>query len=908
MDDNSGIFHENFKGALISENEFNTFIGNNFNKKITRFQDITNGKVSEIYNDFMKKNLLIKIDNINDINYKRNKNKGFIIFFPDLYSPNYDEYLSLKINQGEHILLKISGYDNYLLLSSNKNMKILFPSQSQYYFNNKIILNNGESYIYINSSEKNTKLIGTNFDEKKYSYKFINDYDMETLLEQNNKYNFFIRKTSNIDQPGFYSYYFFDIKEKYYIYTKKYFGRINLYKYKKQLNLDIIDKNIKYHKFMGIISYYDTEKYEIINNKLIILSGTQFFNYYLNYGSFFDLFIQKVNDVNYIDVNVGKNKYNRNIVQLLNKEKLYHIIFELNHLIKLDNNFLDSDITFINKNGTKYILNNKNKIIYLKGNNFMVLSNKISIIYFYEKIENYIDNSIIEFDKSKTGKNMKINIINRNVNDIKIAIAKDFGFKYYYPLIDFQNLEIITIPGKNSRLIYLENYYDLLDLDIYESENEKYYIYLFEVKENNKLSLLNNEKIEISVPSYFDSITKFSKYNFNLIPNNKVNLILKPSKKFEINYHFIKCSNDDIIFKLNAIDTSGNCTIKEKQINNQKYISIKYEQGQTLLHNFDSKSKFLFLFDISYRDIQLKNNKDIYFYDDYYKIEKHGIKYLNINKRNILSIGFYPAIKKNLKEYYIIVARKNEINNLYTFSDPCYITNLILNITESEQICFKKVYHYGGALIFEDVDINKIKKDKNDEYIINIISYNINLFSHLVIYKPVIYNEKNKQKNSINLTYFGEIHLIPEKDYFLFEHFTDNEIILYLYCSNNIHIVQTHKNGDKKYYHYKQDEIIDIIFDKKGRYYLEFFYDEYSDFISSYVVWKLDKMIEEIDLNKKIYFGISINYAKDKSNREYLPYYKIHKLKKDKKVYFISENNDIESNSPFKICKNENDD
>ena len=55
MDDNSGIFHENFKGALISENEFNTFIGNNFNKKITRFQDITNGKVSEIYNDFMKK-------------------------------------------------------------------------------------------------------------------------------------------------------------------------------------------------------------------------------------------------------------------------------------------------------------------------------------------------------------------------------------------------------------------------------------------------------------------------------------------------------------------------------------------------------------------------------------------------------------------------------------------------------------------------------------------------------------------------------------------------------------------------------------------------------------------------------------------------------------------------------------
>ena len=105
--------------------------------------------------------------------------------------------------------------------------------------------------------------------------------------------------------------------------------------------------------------------------------------------------------------------------------------------------------------GKKYILNNRNKIIYLKGNNFTVESNKIALIYFHEKIENYNDKAIFEFDKFNLGKNCKIEITNINDNDLKIAIAKDFSFENYYPMIDLKDLEILTIPAKkNKKFIY----------------------------------------------------------------------------------------------------------------------------------------------------------------------------------------------------------------------------------------------------------------------------------------------------------------------------------------------------------------------------------------------------------------------------------------------------------------------
>ena len=113
--------------------------------------------------------------------------------------------------------------------------------------------------------------------------------------------------------------------------------------------------------------------------------------------------------------------------------------------------------------------------------------------------------------------------------------------------------------------------------------------------------------------------------------------------------------------------------------------------------------------------------------------ENYGIKFVNINnKKNIISIGFTP-VHLSFSEYFIIIAKKNEFNNLYSFSNPCFLINLINN--HPNGICIKKVYHDNTNLIIEEIDITNIKQnDENDEYIINIISNDLYIFHRLDIY------------------------------------------------------------------------------------------------------------------------------------------------------------------------------
>ena len=898
INDNSGIFHKNFKYITITENNFNK---NNTNIRSIKFLDITNGQISSIEKNFSDY-LIININN-------KNRHKiieGYILIFSKIYEIN-EVNKSIKIFKGMHTLIFVnkSYSSSGIAISSYKNMKLL-KSKNEY--TNKIKLNYEKNEIYIDSSKENTNFICQIFstESKFYNYKFLDDNDLEKFLNGYKYDNYFIRKTSNNDKPGFYSYYCFDIEEKYYIFTKKYLGGINLYKYKKSLDI-----NTNINEFMEQISYYDEKSYEIINNKLIILSGTQFFNYYFKYGSYFDILFQKVKDLDYIDIITEEKKYCRNTVKLLNKEKIYTIKFELNHLVKLENNFLDSEVIFTSENQTKYILNNKNKILNLKGNNFTVKSNKISIIYFYEKIENYNDYSIIEFDKFKFGKNMKINITNKNDYDIKIAIANDFGFKYHYPMINFNDLEIVTISAKKTNYFYIENYYDSLEVNLSESEGEKYYIYIFQITKDNKLILLNESNIELSLPLYYDSITKSSKHNFNLISKSNSSLLLKIFNKFDINYHFIKCSNDDIKFDLKTIDSNGNIINNSKQINDIKYFRMNFSQGQTLVHNFQSKNEFLFLYDYSYDS----------YYDQYLipSIKKHGIRYLNLDNRNIFTIEFTPAFTgyNDFVEYYIIIARKNEDNNLYTFSNPCYLANLI--ISESNQICYEKFYYPDYNSIYANINIDKIKRDENDEYIITIISHNFNLYNHLEIYSPVIYNKIVKNKEAIKLTFFEKINFRPEKDFFIYEHLFDEKLILYIFFNSEMYLKVRYYNEDKKVFIPGKYFVHEIILDKKGKYYFDFFNLEQSDDTknNTIYVWTFNKMIKEIDLSKDIYSEIFINYFQKYYSRngyqQYenkdLPYYKISNLKEDKKVYFTYSNLDnpiYNVDSPFLICKNKN--
>ena len=234
------------------------------------------------------------------------------------------------------------------------------------------------------------------------------------------------------------------------------------------------------------------------------------------------------------------------------------------------------------------------------------------------------------------------------------------------------------------------------------------------------------------------------------------------------------------------------------------------------------------------------------------------------------------------------------MNNLYSFSNPCYLTELLIN--DSKDICYKKVYRENNSFIFENIDISKIRQDKNDEYIINILSNNMFQFSHLDIYNPVIYNEKIKYSNAKKLKFFDNNYLQIEKDFFLYEHNSDDKLIIdtkmNFYKYNDILLILTENNEKiKTFYNYDRYSF-KINIEKKGKYYFEFInLGEDIDEVKIFRCYIFDKIIDEIDFSKNIYFGLYQNLkTENTNNNEILSYYKVSKLKEDKQVYFTFGN------------------
>ena len=148
-----------------------------------------------------------------------------------------------------------------------------------------------------------------------------------------------------------------------------------------------------------------------------------------------------------------------------------------------------------------------------------------------------------------------------------------------------------------------------------------------------------------------------------------------------------------------------------------------------------------------------------------------------------------------------------------------------MNHSESDnnQICIKHIFHQYEDLIFEEIDINKIRYDENDEYIINIISYAID--NRLNIYSPVLFNEKSKNKNAIKLEILKEIYLQPEKNYLIYEHLTDEKLVIYISIYDNIDMILTDSDGKRNFFHfdssnsfYNENKMKKIAINKKGKY------------------------------------------------------------------------------------------
>ena len=98
------------------------------------------------------------------------------------------------------------------------------------------------------------------------------------------------------------------------------------------------------------------------------------------------------------------------MVKLFSENKTYNLDFTVDHLIILDINFINAEVSFMDKSGNLLsILNKNNRIIKdINGDNIKVVSNQKELIYFYKRMANYSKKGTIVFDKSPKNKIMEV--------------------------------------------------------------------------------------------------------------------------------------------------------------------------------------------------------------------------------------------------------------------------------------------------------------------------------------------------------------------------------------------------------------------------------------------------------------------------------------------------------------------
>ena len=638
------------------------------------------------------------------------------------------------------------------------------------------------------------------------------------------------------------------------------------------------------------------EDYKLIENELIIISGYKLFSFIMDFNSLFDVYIQKVDDKE----NILINSASKNFVKLLNKDKKYYLDLDSEYLIKLDNKFLNAKVTFKDENGNQNELSKENKIIKdLKGKNIIITSTENALLYFYKKIINYSDKGAIVFDKTQKGKNMKFNIKNKNNDILNITIVKDFGYSGYYPMLKEDFWEKIEINSSNST-IFVENYYDNFNPII--DENEDYIIYIFDSFDNNNMSYFNSENYEISNPEYIKNLlTPENKYNFEVIPPNSTgNIILSP-KQPQMKYQFLMCQSTEIKFKIENSRRGFENTqsYPYEQIFKKNEMNIfKLDYNETLIHTFESDNEFLFVY----------NDDDS---SEYVNRHSTGFKILSFNetKTNNIRINFDTPYS-SLNRFYLIAAKKDELNNKDSFSNMCYVAKLMIN--NSDSIIIKTIYENPKEdICSSEIDLTQLKPNRNDIFVMTIIDESLFTKESIQYYQPVEFKLEQKVAKEIKLGEKVKFDF-EDRNYFKFEYknenFTDEILYFSSESQNKFYVILYEPDTNKMQsseYDNNSENTNSFKLPKSGIYYFEIclIYKLSRKSDDSFILFKSGRIIDTIDLSQKIYYGNVKIGAKVKSNSSMI---KVNNLIEDKYVCFFYKVIDQDYKTftnPFKICE-----
>ena len=148
-------------------------------------------------------------------------------------------------------------------------------------------------YVYIDSTNKNTilKYFLTQFPyTSKTNLKLYVNTDIQNYLDKYGPDSLFMRMSSHSTDFIFNVFYVYGLKEKYILYIKKHFGKIDFYEYNGELNAFT---NIT--KFQMPYFYYLNE-FNLIKDNFLNISGFQLYTFHNSYNSLIDFYLQKEED------------------------------------------------------------------------------------------------------------------------------------------------------------------------------------------------------------------------------------------------------------------------------------------------------------------------------------------------------------------------------------------------------------------------------------------------------------------------------------------------------------------------------------------------------------------------------------------------------------------------------------
>ena len=224
-------FYTKYINEFDSEN-IEKFIENNSYEEKSLFYGDRLFDFNNLVNDY----IVIKIEYVD---YKTNK--GTLAGFSTVY--DFTPEKTVELEKGEKAIIKYShDYGACIFVSSSKNMKKL----DSYFDTNKFIdlirtssSSEEKKLIFVDSSDEKTKILMFKSEFPYYAQtklKLYSEEDIKNYLEEYGPDSLFMRMSSHSADFLFNVFYIYGFKEKYHLYIKRHYEKINFYKYNLDLN------------------------------------------------------------------------------------------------------------------------------------------------------------------------------------------------------------------------------------------------------------------------------------------------------------------------------------------------------------------------------------------------------------------------------------------------------------------------------------------------------------------------------------------------------------------------------------------------------------------------------------------------------------------------------------------------